>query len=61
MTTLASVPAPGKKRIKPEVVDKSPAEVVSDEDETLSFPPPPRRMRVHRLSYGPVESEPAKL
>ena len=59
--TIASVPAPGKKRVKPDVAAKPPAEVASDEDETLAFPPPPRRVRVHRLSYGPVESEPAKL
>ena len=60
-TMLASVPAPAKKRVKPDVAAKPPAEVASDEDETLAFPPPPRRVRVHRLSYGPVESEPAKL
>jgi len=59
--TLASVPAPAKKHAKPAVAAKPPAEVASDEDETLAFPPPPRRVRVHRLSYGPVESEPAKL
>jgi hypothetical protein len=57
----AAVPAPAKKHVKPDVAAKSPAEVASDEDETLAFPPPPRRVRVHRLSYGPVESEPAKL
>ncbi len=60
-TTLASVPAPSKKRVKPDVAARLPAEVASDEDETLAFPPPPKRVRVHRLSYGPVESEPAKL
>jgi hypothetical protein len=60
-TTIASVPAPSKKRVKPDVAAKPPAEVASDEDETLAFPPPPKRVRVHRLSYGPVESEPAKL
>ncbi len=60
-TTLAAIPASGKKRVKPEAA-KSPAELGSDEDEALAFPPPPpRRVRVHRLSYGPVESEPAKL
>jgi hypothetical protein len=59
--SLASVPAPAKKRVRPDVAAKPPAEVASDEDETLAFPPPPRRVRVHRLSYGPVESEPAKL
>jgi hypothetical protein len=60
-TAIASVSAPDKKRVKPEVPAKTSAEVASDEDETLAFPPPPRRVRVHRLSYGPVESEPAKL
>jgi hypothetical protein len=59
--TLASVPAPAKKRVQPDVAAKPPREVTSDEDETMAFPPPPRRVRVHRLSYGPVESEPAKL
>ena len=57
---IASVPAPAKKRVKPDVAAKPPAEVASDEDEALAFPPP-KRVRVHRLSYGPVESEPAKL
>ena len=60
-TTLAAIPVSAKKRVKQEAAAKSPAEVGSDEDETLAFPPPPRRVRVHRLSYGPVESEPAKL
>ena len=60
-TAIASVPAPSQKRIKPDVAAKPPADVASDEDETLAFPPPPKRVRVHRLSYGPVESEPAKL
>ena len=60
-TTLASVPAAAKKRVKPDVAARVPAEVASDEDEPLAFPPPPRRVRAHRLSYGPVESEPAKL
>jgi len=60
-TALASIPAPAKGRVKSEVAAKSPAEVASDEDETLAFRPPPKRVRVHRLSYGPVESEPAKL
>ena len=60
--TLASVPAPAKRHVKPDVAAaKPPGEVASDEDETMTFPPPPRRVRVHRLSYGPVESEPAKL
>jgi hypothetical protein len=60
-TAFASLPAPAKKRVKPDVAAKAPAEVASDEDEALAFPPPPRRVRSHRLSYGPVESEPAKL
>lgn len=59
--TLASAPAPAKKRVRPDVAAMSPGEVASDEDEPLAFSPPPRRVRVHRLSYGPVESEPAKL
>jgi hypothetical protein len=50
--------APTPKR---NVAAKPPAEIASDEDETMLFPPPSRRVRVHRLSYGPVESEPAKL
>ena len=32
----------------------------ADEGDTIPFPPP-RRVRVHKMSYGPVESEPAKL
>jgi len=59
--TLASVPAPTKKRVKPDVAAQPPAEVASEDDETMTFSPPPRRARVHRLSYGPVGSEPAKL
>ena len=58
---LASVPAPATKRVKSEVAGKRPAEVASDDDATIAFPPPPRRVRAHRLSYGLVESEPAKL
>jgi len=60
-TAVASLPAPAKKRVKPAVADRSPAEVASEDDETIAFPPPPRRVRSHRLSYGPVASEPAKL
>jgi hypothetical protein len=60
-TAVASLPAPAQKRVKPDVAAKAPAEVASDEDEALALPPPPRRVRSHRLSYGPVESEPAKL
>jgi len=58
---VASVPVPTKKRVKSNVAAKAPAEVASEDDETMAFSPPPRRVRVHRLSYGPVESEPAKL
>jgi hypothetical protein len=59
---LASVPAPTKKRLKPDVAAKPPSEVESDEDEAIAFSsPPPRRVRAHRMSYGPVDSEPAKL
>ena len=58
---IASVPVPVKKRLKPDVAAKPPSEVTSDEDEAIAFSPPPRRARVHRMSYGPVESEPAKL
>jgi hypothetical protein len=60
-TAIASAPVPSKKRVKPDVAAKPPAEVASDEDEPIAFAPPPRRVRVHRLSYGPVGSEPAKL
>ena len=59
--TIAAVPAPTKKRVKPDVAAEPPAEVASEDDETMAFSPPPRRARVHRLSYGPVGSEPAKL
>jgi len=58
---MAAAPAPAKKRLKADVASRPPVEAVSDDDETLAFPPPPRRVRVHRLSYGPVGSEPAKL
>ena len=58
---VAAVPAPAKKRLKSEVAARPLVEAASDDDETLAFPPPPRRVRVHRLSYGPVGSEPAKL
>ena len=58
---IAGVPVPTKKRVKPDVAAKLPSEVASDEDEAIAFSPPARRVRVHRMSYGPVESEPAKL
>ena len=62
-TTMAVVPAPAKKRLGSDsnVSVRPPTAVASDGDEPMAFPPPPRRMRMHRLSYGPVESEPAKL
>jgi len=59
-TTLAAVPAVPKKRLKSDVA-RRPVEAVSDDDETMAFPPSPKRVRVHSLSYGPVGSEPAKL
>ena len=58
---MAAVPAVAKKRLKSDVVARPPVEAVSDDDETMEFPPSPKRVRVHRLSYGPVGSEPAKL
>ena len=58
---IAAVPAPAKKRLTSEVAARPPVEAASDDDETMAFPPSPRRVRVHRLSYGPVGSEPAKL
>lgn len=58
--TMAAVPAPAKKRLRSDVAARGP-EVVSDDEETMAFPPSPKRVRVHRLSYGPVGSEPAKL
>ncbi len=57
---VAAVPAPAKKRPRPDVAARPPVEAVSD-DQTMAFPPPPRRVRVHRLSYESVGSEPAKL
>jgi hypothetical protein len=60
-TTFASVPVAAKRRVKPDAAANPLAAVASDEDETISFPPPARRGRVHRLSYRPVEWEPAKL
>jgi hypothetical protein len=57
---LASAPAaqPAKKRVKTEAPEAS---IYSPDDgDTIPFPPP-RHVRVHKMSYGPVESEPAKL
>jgi hypothetical protein len=58
---IASLPVLPKQRVKPNLGAKPAAEVASDDDATMAFPRPPRRARVHRLSYGPVGSEPAKL
>jgi hypothetical protein len=61
---LASAPAavqvapPVKKRVKIESPEA--AMYAPDDGDTIPFPPP-RRVRVHKMSYGPVESEPAKL
>lgn len=59
--TIRSVPVPTRKRVKPDVAAMPPSEVTSDEDEPIAFSPAPRRVRVHRISYGPVDWEPAKL
>jgi hypothetical protein len=59
--TIESVPVPTRKRVKPDVAAMPPSEVTPDEDEAIAFSPPPRRVRVHRMSYGPVDWEPAKL
>ena len=59
-----SVPAEAailKKQVRPAVAPKPPASTSGDDDETMAFSPPPRRVRVHKMSYGPIESEPAKL
>jgi len=34
--------------------------VAATDEDPIPFPPP-RHVRVHKMSYGPVESEPAKL
>ena len=60
-TALAAVPAVAKKRLTSDVAARPPVEATSDDDETMAFPQSPKRVRVHRLSYGPVGSEPAKL
>ncbi|HEY6475124.1 MAG TPA: hypothetical protein VI456_01000 [Polyangia bacterium] len=58
---LASAPAaPAKKRVKPDAAAEAPATAAEDEGDTIPFPSP-HRVRVHKMSYGPVESEPAKL
>jgi hypothetical protein len=57
---LTSAPAapPVKKRTQVEPLEAAVA--APDDGDTIPFPPP-RRVRVHKMSYGPVESEPAKL
>jgi hypothetical protein len=59
---LASAPvAPApRKRVKPEVAPEAVPAMTADDGDTIPFPPP-RRVRVHKMSYGPVETEPAKL
>ncbi|HVV50409.1 MAG TPA: hypothetical protein VHO06_12160, partial [Polyangia bacterium] len=47
-------------RTKP--VAPAPAPSAGDDgDDAMAFSPPRRRVRAHKMSYGPVESEPAKL
>jgi hypothetical protein len=58
---IAAAPAAAHKRPPSVLAAKPPVEASPDDDATMTFSPPPRRVRVHRLSYGPVESEPAKL
>jgi hypothetical protein len=57
---FASAPAaqPVRKRVRTEPPEARVA--ATDEGDTIPFPPP-RHVRVHKMSYGPVESEPAKL
>lgn len=63
---LASAPAtpPAAQPVRKQRVKAEPPEALvvdpADEGDTIPFPPP-RRVRVHKMSYGPVESEPAKL
>jgi hypothetical protein len=59
LASAPPLPAP-KKRVKPEAAPEAAPAAVADDGDTIPFPPP-RRSRVHRMSYGPVESEPAKL
>ncbi len=54
-----AAPAP-KKRIKVEVAPEAAPAMTADDGDTIPFPPP-HRVRVHKMSYGPVETEPAKL
>jgi hypothetical protein len=57
----ASATAAAKKRVKPSTAKPALETAAGDDDATMAFSPPPRRVRVHKMSYGPVESEPAKL
>jgi hypothetical protein len=59
---LASAPAAAapKRRVKPEAAPEEAPAATADDGDTIPFPPP-HRVRVHKMSYGPVESEPAKL
>ena len=61
---LASAPAavPAVPSVKKRVKTETPEAAIyaPDDGDTIPFPPP-RRVRVHKMSYGPVESEPAKL
>jgi hypothetical protein len=51
-----------RKRVNPAATTKPAVAMPAEgDDETIAFSPPPRRVRVHKMSYGPVESEPAKL
>src|SRR6185312_7736211 len=57
----APATAAPQKRAKPAAAKPAAETVPGDDDETMAFSPRPRRVRVHKMSYGPVESEPAKL
>jgi hypothetical protein len=59
VASAPAVPTP-RKRVKPEAAAEATETAAEDEGATIPFPPP-HRVRVHRMSYGPVESEPAKL
>lgn len=58
VASAPAVPTP-RKRVKPEAAAEA-RETAAEDEATIPFPPP-HRVRVHRMSYGPVESEPAKL
>jgi hypothetical protein len=62
---LASAPAarPAAQPVRKQRTRTEPDEASvnpTNEGDTIPFPPP-HRVRVHKMSYGPVESEPAKL